>query len=155
MVRKRWDQRKRSRAGNTLEPQPRSSSSQRKWKQQNWKGKFNLAFFNRKFGGYFSSNCLTQHWLKQFHGKTELEMSSAKVVLLFEFLGWEISNWFWFFFSRDNFCSYVVIIWGAHSKGIHIMCIENGNNKIGKVISIWLFFQQNLAIFSSDWMETL
>ena len=27
---------------------------------------------------------------------------------------------------------------------------ENGNNKIGKVNSIWLFFQRNLAIFSSD-----
>ena len=32
---------------------------------------------------------------------------------------------------------------------------ENGNNKIGKVNSIWLFFQRNLAIFSSDWIETL
>ena len=32
---------------------------------------------------------------------------------------------------------------------------ENGNNKIGKVNSIWLYFQRNLAIFSSDWIETL
>ena len=28
--------------------------------------------------------CLTQHLLKQFHGKTEFEMSPAKVALLFE-----------------------------------------------------------------------
>ena len=111
VVRTRWDQRKRSRAGNTLEPQPRSSSSQREWKQQNWKGKFNLAFFQRNLAifssdwietlltrvhltGFFlfdatlAKTISRKNWIWNVAGK-----SGAPVwICCSYFLGWEISN---------------------------------------------------------------